>query len=213
MYMFYSLILYFSFLLFSSAPAFANQDIIFDESPVQSATILQNENFDNTINQESKEYSYEREKKIISSLVVAFIIVIVTLTPKLLLIYSATKKSKKSKLIENSNMFKGQEVNPIQDVRFDELRELVIKNDPLFYIKFRSVYPNIIHNILEKHPGLIKSELTLCAMIYLNFSAKEIAEFTFIQHRSVQTNRSRLRKKMNLSSDYNLDHYIRSFNH
>lgn len=97
------------------------------------------------------------------------------------------------------------------DMFFEELRKMVIKNDPIFIKRFKEAYPIFTTNILKKHPGLIKSEFTLCAMILLNFSAKEIAEYTFIQHRSVQTNRSRLRKKMNLSSEVNLDQYIRLF--
>ena len=154
--------------------------------------------------------SAERRKKIITSTVVAFVIIIVSLTPKLLLIYSTMKKSKNIKLNNQSHVSINQEIDT--DLYFEELRRLVIKNDPIFLNRFREAYPDLVHNILVKHPDLIKSELTLCAMIYLNFSAKEIAEYTFIQHRSVQTNRSRLRKKLKLPSHLNLDQYIRSFN-
>lgn len=206
--MYYSLILYFSLLLSSSS--FVSQEIRVDEILANSQTTsqygIENDNTENGV----EKFSAERRKKIIDSAVVVSIIIIVALTPKMLLIYGTMKKSKKKKT-------KSQIDFPIkneskQDLYFDDMRDLVIKNDPMFFIKFRNAYPHFAHNILIKHPDLIKSELTLCAMIYLNFSAKEIAEYTFIQHRSVQTNRSRLRKKMKLSSQLNLDQYIRSFN-
>ena len=83
--------------------------------------------------------------------------------------------------------------------------------NPIFLKQFAEVYPDFIQRILYKHPQLSKSELTLIAMIFLNFSSKEIAEYTFIQHRSVLTNKSRLRKKMQLSSYMDLYRYIKSF--
>ncbi|WJJ99630.1 helix-turn-helix transcriptional regulator [Elizabethkingia anophelis] len=41
-------------------------------------------------------------------------------------------------------------------------------------------------------------------MIKLNFSSKEIANNTFIQHKSVQQKKHRLRKKLNVPTDQDL---------
>lgn len=205
--MYYTLIISLSLLI--STPSLSNYEIIGGEETAQIQSTLQNDVEDEHIIK-SAQTSAERRKKIITSTVVAFVIIIVSLTPKLLLIYSTMKKSKNIKLNNQNHVSISHEIDP--DLYFEELRRLVIKNDPIFLNRFREAYPDLVHNILAKHPDLIKSELTLCAMIYLNFSAKEIAEYTFIQHRSVQTNRSRLRKKMKLSSHLNLDQYIRSFN-
>lgn len=41
-------------------------------------------------------------------------------------------------------------------------------------------------------------------MIWLGFSSKEIAQYTFVEHRSVQNKKNRLRKKLNISSDVDL---------
>jgi len=207
MHMYYTLIISLSLLI--SIPSLTNYESRGDEVSTQIQSTLENDVEDEYIIN-TTQTSAERRKKIITSTVVAFVIIIVSLTPKLLLIYSTMKKSKNIKLNNQSHVSINQEIDT--DLYFEELRRLVIKNDPIFLNRFREAYPDLVHNILVKHPDLIKSELTLCAMIYLNFSAKEIAEYTFIQHRSVQTNRSRLRKKLKLPSHLNLDQYIRSFN-
>ena len=165
------------------------------------------------------------KKKVISSTVVALVIILVALTPKLLLIRNAKKGSKKntntisasSKAVSTTAYTSPTTVNEVEhhnvvEINYDkELRELAMKNDPLFLKRFEEVYYDFTKKIMKKHPDLIRSEFSLCAMIFLNFTTKEIAEYTFIQVRSVQTNRSRLRKKMQLSSSTNLDQYIRSF--
>lgn len=192
--MYYTLIISLSLLI--SIPSLTNYESRGDEVSTQIQSTLENDVEDEYIIN-TTQTSAERRKKIITSTVVAFVIIIVSLTPKLLLIYSTMKKSKNIKLNNQSHVSINQEIDT--DLYFEELRRLVIKNDPIFLNRFREAYPDLVHNILVKHPDLIKSELTLCAMIYLNFSAKEIAEYTFIQHRSVQTNRSRLRKKVEIT--------------
>jgi len=132
------------------------------------------------------------------------------LIPKGILIYFAWKKSReKQELIQEEAPVATP--TPKLDPYFNKLRELAMKNDPVFLNRFMESYPSFMQRLLDKHPDLSKSEITLCAMIFLSFTSKEIAEYTFIQHRSVQTNRSRLRKKMDLSSDIDLYQYIKSF--
>lgn len=155
-------------------------------------------------------------KTIVGAFFIVLIIVGLALIPKGILIYFAWKKSSQRREFENkegpeNEVGATRHAEPKFDVYFEELRELAIQNDPIFLKQFTEVYVDLTHNLLEKHPDLSRSELSLCAMIYLNFSSKEIAEYTFIQHRSVQTNRSRLRKKMHLSPDVDLYRYIRSF--
>ncbi|KAA2224933.1 helix-turn-helix transcriptional regulator [Chryseobacterium sediminis] len=50
------------------------------------------------------------------------------------------------------------------------------------------------------------SEIRFCAYIYLNFSTKEIAEYTFTSVRTVQTKKYNVRKKLTIPSD--MDIYI-----
>jgi DNA-binding CsgD family transcriptional regulator len=64
--------------------------------------------------------------------------------------------------------------------------------------------------ILEKHPDLTKTEFILFALIFLNFTTKDIAKYTFVEHRTVQTRKNRLRRKLNLPAGTNLENYIHS---
>lgn len=66
-------------------------------------------------------------------------------------------------------------------------------------------------NLGEKHPNLTPAEMKLCLYLRMNLSTKEIASMTFQTYDSVRIARTRLRKKLNLSSDDNLVGYISSF--
>ena len=94
---------------------------------------------------------------------------------------------------------------------FVDLTVLAKANDPLFSIRFQETYPEFTHNLFKKHPDLIKGEFLLCAMIFLNYSSKQIAEYTQVKHRSIQTRKSRLRKKMNLFPEVDLHYYMKTF--
>ena len=88
--------------------------------------------------------------------------------------------------------------------------ELAKTNDPAFLALFQVVYPRFWKKLQEKHPNLTPTQQHLCAMTYLNFATREIAEFSHVQVRTIQTGRSRLRKDINLASDVDLYHYLRS---
>ncbi len=98
--------------------------------------------------------------------------------------------------------------------KFNESLEKVIvlaqKNDPAFLASFQEAYPDFCKSLMEKHTDLVNSELSFCALIFLNFSSKEIAQYTFIEHRSVQTKKNRLRKKLNLPPHVDLYQYLYS---
>ncbi|WP_333886084.1 hypothetical protein [Sphingobacterium siyangense] len=50
-------------------------------------------------------------------------------------------------------------------------------------------------------PNLRSTELEFCAMVFLNFSTKNISEYTFVTIRAVQVRKNRLRKKFDIPSD------------
>lgn len=94
---------------------------------------------------------------------------------------------------------------------FEEIVELAKKNDSALLPRCMEVYPKFTRNLLARHPDLTNAELRLSVMIFLNFSSKEIAEYMYITHRSVQTNKSRLRKKLDIDGKTDLYQYIKSF--
>lgn len=61
-----------------------------------------------------------------------------------------------------------------------------------------------IDKLDRKYPQLTPNERRLCSFIYLNFSSKEIAEITNRTPQSVDTAKSRLKKKMKLDANASL---------
>ncbi len=60
----------------------------------------------------------------------------------------------------------------------------------------------------ERYPELTPNDLRLCSFLRLNFNSKEIARLLNISNRGVETNRHRLRKKMNLGKKQNLTEFL-----
>lgn len=94
---------------------------------------------------------------------------------------------------------------------FEELVTLLESNSPTFAVRFKELYPEFSENLTNAHPDLTQMEFELCAMMFLNYSSKDIAMFQYVQHRSVQTRKSRLRKKFNLKPAEDLYNYIHNF--
>lgn len=92
-----------------------------------------------------------------------------------------------------------------------EIIELARKNDPTFLNRFQELYPEATRRILQKHHNLSRSDLLLCAMIFMNFTTKEIASYTFVERRTVETKKYRLKKKLDLPDNVSLDYYISTF--
>ncbi len=91
------------------------------------------------------------------------------------------------------------------------LLDLARTFSPDFIPAFQSVYPTFHQNLIAEHPNLTPSDLELCYMTYLGISTKDIATFTQIGFRSVQTKRSRLRKKMNIPTEIDFGDYLRMY--
>lgn len=129
--------------------------------------------------------------------------------------YKQTRRlNKKKKLLKNEAETLRNETNflrnQVHDTRFEQVVDLAKKNDSSFLAKFRELYPEYIQKLLEINPSLENSELVLCAMLKLNFSSKEISNYMFIQHKSTQQKKSRLRKRLNISSDTDLYQFLGS---
>ncbi|OPB88678.1 helix-turn-helix transcriptional regulator [Elizabethkingia ursingii] len=82
-----------------------------------------------------------------------------------------------------------------------------------FWIYFQEIYPQFCIKLLKINPNLKVSELTFCAYIYLGFTTKEIANYTFKAVKTVENNRYNIRKKLKLSPDVDLTVWLRILMH
>lgn len=117
--------------------------------------------------------------------------------------------AKKRKIIEERELETESLMKKIS-VNDERLIFLAKKNDPLFFNDYQEAYPELVNKLLEICPKLTINELSFCAMIHLGFSSKEIAQYGFMQHRSVQTKKNRLRKKLNIPSDVDIYFFLQN---
>ena len=73
---------------------------------------------------------------------------------------------------------------------------------------FNHADKNFFKKVKEKHPELTSNDLRLCVYLRMNLSSKEIAPLLNISHRSVEIKRYRLRKKISLNRNVNLNDYF-----
>lgn len=93
-----------------------------------------------------------------------------------------------------------------------ELRSQLERIDKLSFLQenLEQINASLYARLLEKHPGLTKSELELCALIRLGLSVKEVAAARGSTENSTMVLRSRLRKKLKLD-EQSLATYLLNF--
>ncbi|PIF45415.1 hypothetical protein CLU96_2420 [Chryseobacterium sp. 52] len=121
-------------------------------------------------------------------------------------------KLKKKTLKKETDTLK----NRVYQKKLQEVIELAKRNDSSFLMKFKELHPEFINRLLAINPDLENSEQAFCALLKLHFSSKEIADYTFVQHKSIQQKKYRIRKKLNIEGDQDIyeffDHIMNSPN-
>lgn len=77
-----------------------------------------------------------------------------------------------------------------------------------FQLHVENVNQSFFIKLKEKFPGITENEKKLSALLRINLSSKDIASIYNISPSSVDMNRYRLRKKLNLNSDENLGEFL-----
>lgn len=81
------------------------------------------------------------------------------------------------------------------------------ENNPELYEKVDLLSNEFYRKLNDECPTLTKSEIRLCALIRLKLDSSHISQLLNISQTSLHQARYRLRKKLNLSPDHNLDNY------
>ena len=92
-----------------------------------------------------------------------------------------------------------QKLNPSLLSGEDELR---------FRQSFAALYPRFLPGLRKDFPELTKSDELLCMLIYLKQSTDEISLALGISRPSVNSGRSRIRKKLGLQKEESLDEFL-----
>jgi len=135
----------------------------------------------------------------------------------LLLIFSIIKLRKKSTEVisikEKEHKALSEQLQLMQSDVLDEQElaeviRLAKNNDPAFFNKFKKTHPLFIQKLMQKEPGLLGTDLILCAQLRLGFYTKDIARYTKTTVRAVEGKKYRLRKKLNISTDEDIYSWI-----
>ncbi len=110
---------------------------------------------------------------------------------------------RKVKLDDSSVSIPGIIAN-LQSELLEDSQLLKLKSD------IESLNYEFINRLKAKHPNLTKTDLEICTYLRMELGRTEIARLRFTSTEAVRKSRHRIRKKMNLNSDTDLDNYIKS---
>lgn len=153
-----------------------------------------------------KQKPLENENKLLFYIIVVAIIGVGFVT------YLFNKRIRNKNTLLNSKNQENEELNLKLNLAFEEVIKLAKSNNPEFITRFQEVYPNFFKNLLEIEPQLLNTELKFCALLFLNFSTKDIASYTFVQPQAIQMRKNRLRKKLNIPSDEDIYIWMKNIN-
>lgn len=113
-------------------------------------------------------------------------------------------------LLKTNNELMKQQIinNNLTEDNIAEILELAEVDSPLFIEKFQIYFPDFMPNLLNINSGLISSEIHICALMRLNFDTKKIASCTNSSVRAIESRKYRIRKKLDIPSDININNFI-----
>ena len=155
------------------------------------------------INKEALVYEKKQSK-------IIYIVILLLLIGAVISVLFYFKYNKYKALHQQKDIQNIQLENELKENNFDALIQLAKQNNPEFLVLFNQLYPDFQEKLKNFDPNIRSSELTFCALAYLNFSTKDIAEYTFVTVRAVQVRKNRLRKKYNISSDKDFNVWMRN---
>jgi len=79
-----------------------------------------------------------------------------------------------------------------------------------FETRFENVHQDFYRVLTELHPELTPTEIKICSLIRLNMTTKDIAVLTNRSIRTIEGNRTHIRKKLDLSPETSLTGYLLS---
>jgi len=112
------------------------------------------------------------------------------------------KSMSKKASVEDKPEYKRINLQINQSLRSD-------KDWDVFKLYFEDVNRNFFNSLQEINPNLTTNDHRLCALIKLNMNSKEMASVLNVAPNSIKSSRYRLKKKLKLNPEADLEEYIR----
>lgn len=118
-----------------------------------------------------------------------------------------------NKLKEENKIPEEKSEQENEDLDLDIFSQRILTTDDwsLFKSHFEKAYPNYINRLRTTYSKLTEAEERLFILIKLNLNSKEIAAMLGISVDSVKKTRNRLRKRLQLTEEINLDDFVMKF--
>jgi AraC family transcriptional regulator, chitin signaling transcriptional activator len=122
-------------------------------------------------------------------------------------------EDKKHLLLTIKEKFEGFPIeSPQTKVRLGEIKRLLDAHlnveDHTFEIQIDELHQEFFKKLKDNFPSLSTHDLRLCAYLKIGMNSKEIAELLNIQPSSAFVSRSRLRKKLNIAVDEDINTFL-----
>jgi len=111
-----------------------------------------------------------------------------------------------SEILENSKKSKSNIEADLKSILFQNQNQE--KDWEQFRDVFEKIHPGFFEKIKSEYPQLSTTDVRICAYVKIRMSLNEVASLLNISLQSLHTSRYRIRKKLNLTSDQNLDDFI-----
>ncbi|MCC3216563.1 hypothetical protein LIV57_14950 [Chryseobacterium sp. X308] len=155
---------------------------------------------------ELKHEEKEKERKTFYAIALVIIVIFLIVFYFIRKIY-IQKELKKDKIIEKKILETDVLKSKVND-SFDEIIQLMENRSPLFLMRFKEVYPEFYEKLITHTPELTEHDIKFSAYIRLNLTNKEICQYENISLRGIETKRYRLKKKLKLPSNIELQKWI-----
>ena len=116
-------------------------------------------------------------------------------------------KSDIMNLVREARISKSVEKQVAETLKSTKLIETRIDS---FLQTFNNANPFFVRNLQDHFPDVTATEIRVCILMKVEMKTEEIAQFMSISRRGVESHRLRLRKKMQLSRNENLEAFISS---
>lgn len=143
------------------------------------------------------------DKPVESNTTLVFIISALVLSTLIIVVVLIYKKRQKKQLLQEKD-------NIISTGEYELLLQMIKKDDSSFIYTFEKIFPDFSKKLLTVCPQLVQTEIEFCALLKMKLSTKQIAQLTFIETRTVQNKKHRIRKKLNIASDIDIYNWFDS---
>lgn len=114
------------------------------------------------------------------------------------------------KLVELKKVMSEENCLIINDLILNFKKSSYNSNWSEFEFLFNNVHPSFYEKLNQQFPNLTVTERKLCAFLRLNMNSKELMKITFQSEDAVKKLRLRLRKKLGIKREVNLNTYLQS---